>query len=478
MRAPRLCWISVLAATVACGGSPTEIVTSEVSLSLTDLTLALGDTAGVSATAFDQSGAIISDAQIRWSSTDAVGIAFVTQNGLISAIGAGTTTIIAEYDGLSAELPVTVTADLVQIASGWFHTCGVTVLGRATCWGSNASGKLGTGTLFGNGTPALVTGLTPPTATVSAGGNSSCALDGNGAAFCWGSNSRGQLGIGSFGGTVGENGESNSAQVSAVPVSGSLSFTTITIGDRHACGLTSAGEVYCWGGGGWGQLGVGTPTSVCSGEPCELRPRKIEGFTFDVVSAGLQHTCGIVTSGDAYCWGVNQSGAVGDSSRIDSFFAPNLVVGGHKYLAIDLADEHTCALTTTGAAYCWGLNGDGQLGEGSGFTQRFPVPVAGGIVFQTVTTGGSHSCALTPDGDAYCWGRNFEGELGTGTRLNSETPVLVNTSLQFASITAGATHNCGMAKTGDAYCWGWNITGQLGVGSGRDRLVPASVVGQ
>lgn len=461
--------VGILALAWACGESITQPEAASVSLSASSVTLRLGDTATVAATALDNTGAEIPGADIRWTSTDALGVAVVTQTGLISAVGAGTAKIVAEYVGLSATLDVMVTADLVHIESGSFHTCGITVLDRAACWGSNSSGKLGTGTLFNNGTPALVTGLTTPARTVSAGGNFSCALDDRGAAFCWGLNSTGQLGIGSIGSVP---------QVSAAPVTGSHSFTTITTGDRHACALTSVGEAYCWGGGGWGQLGVGTPISTCGFEPCELRPRKIEGFTFDVLSAGLQHTCGIIPGGEAYCWGVNHAGAIGDSSEIPTFFDPNPVAGGHLFQSIAGADDHTCAITTAGAAYCWGINGDGQLGQDSPFARTYPFPVSGGIVFQTVTAGGNHTCALTPDGTSYCWGRNFEGELGIGTRISSTTPVAVSSGLTFANLTAGATHSCGMADTGDAYCWGWNLVGQLGVGSGGDRLVPTLVVGQ
>jgi alpha-tubulin suppressor-like RCC1 family protein len=85
---------------------------------------------------------------------------------------------------------------------------------------------------------------------------------------------------------------------------------------------------------------------------------------------------------------------------------------------------------------------------------------------------------LTSTGAAYCWGRNLDGELGNGSRDNGGVPIAVNTQLRFTHISAGTTHTCGMSTMGEAYCWGRNETGQLGVGSGRDRLIPASVAGQ
>ena len=460
--------VGLLCAAVACGESPTEMTAVDLVVSSAAVGMQLGDTAIVTATVVDASGEPVPETTVRWSS-NGTGIVLVSQLGVITGIGSGTATVVVEHLGISTDVTVTVGVNLVSIASGAFHTCGATANGLAACWGSNASGKLGTGTLFGNVTPGLVTGLSTPSNTVIAGGSSSCALDGSGRAFCWGSNTSGQLGVGSLSGTP---------QVSAVPVSGGLSFVHLTSGDRHACGLTATGEAYCWGGGGWGQLGVGLLQSICNGEPCELRPRQIENFTFTALDAGKQHTCGIVAGGAAYCWGVNVSGAVGDSSTTPTFFDPNPVVGGHQFQSIAGADDHTCAISTGGTAYCWGINGDGQLGDSSGFTRRFPVPALGGITFETVTAGGTHTCALTSDGTAYCWGQNLMGQLGTGGRQDSAIPATVSTSVRFTSITAGATHNCAMSTDGEAYCWGWNITGQLGVGSGRDRLVPARVLGQ
>jgi alpha-tubulin suppressor-like RCC1 family protein len=459
-----VCFLGV----VACGDGLTDIATASVTVSEATVFLQLGDTATITATAMDANGEIIQDADFRWSTNGAL-IVLVSRTGQIHAIGEGSTTVVAERDGESAAVAVTVNAGLVAIESGTLHTCGITSLDRYACWGSNGDGRLGTGTLFGSRTPALVVDLAITPTAVSAGGEFSCALDVTGAAYCWGSNASGQLGFGTAG---------SDPYVRAVPVSSPVSFTTITTGQRHACALTSTGDAYCWGGGAWGQLGVGTPTSDCGLELCETRPRKIENLTFTTIAAGLQHTCGILTCGQAYCWGVNFSGTIGDSTMTEFYESPVAVAGGHSFKSISGADDHTCAITTVGAAYCWGVNNEGQIGNDFESTTRFPLPVLGGIVFEIIATGGAHSCALTPTGVAYCWGRNLEGELGNGSRDNSGVPIAVNTQVQFTEISVGNTHTCGMSTLGEAYCWGGNETGQLGVGSGLARLVPASVAGQ
>jgi alpha-tubulin suppressor-like RCC1 family protein len=465
--ASNLVGLSALAG-FACGGGLTDVTTSSVIVSEPSITMQLGDTVTVTAMALDANNEIIPDADFHWT-TNGFTIALISSTGQILGIGSGVTTVVAERDGASAAVAVTVNSDLVAIESGGFHTCGITSLDRYACWGSNASGKLGNGTLFLSATPSFVVDLTITPMAVSAGGNFSCALDVTGSAHCWGSNSSGQLGFGVAGG---------GPFVTPVAVASPVPFTAITTGDRHACALTAVGDAYCWGGGVWGQLGVGPPATQCGPELCETRPRKIDNFTFTTIAAGRQHTCGIVTGGQAYCWGANVSGTVGDGTQTEFYESPVAVAGGHTFKGISGADDHTCAITTGGAAYCWGVNNDGQIGNDSDFSTRVPAVVLGGLVFESVTTGGTHSCAVTPIGEAYCWGRNFEGELGNGLRENSGIPVAVSTQVRFASLSAGSTHNCGMSTTGEAYCWGWNLAGQLGVGNGRDRLVPASVAGQ
>ena len=132
---------------------------------------------------------------------------------------------------------------------------------------------------------------------------------------------------------------------------------------------------------------------------------------------------------------------------------------------------HTCAITMTGAAYCWGSNYAGQLGNespeppGSSST---PVPVAGDITFVSLSAGAIHTCGLTEGGTAYCWGSNSRGKLGNGTTLNSSAPVPVAGELNFRQLSAGAGYTCGIAVDGAAYCWGDNSWGQLGDGSAID----------
>jgi alpha-tubulin suppressor-like RCC1 family protein len=153
------------------------------------------------------------------------------------------------------------------------------------------------------------------------------------------------------------------------------------------------------------------------------------------VTAGSYHSCALTASGDAYCWGDGEFGQLGDSTQGST--TPQLVLGGHTFVAIAAGATHICALATGGAAYCWGNDTNGQLGTsvpldvcagtrvGDVLCSLIPVPVAGGLSFASLTTGFHHTCGVTTAGLAYCWGLNDLGQLGSQAGRGSITPVRV-----------------------------------------------------
>jgi alpha-tubulin suppressor-like RCC1 family protein len=264
-----------------------------------------------------------------------------------------------------------------MIVAGLAFSCGIAADSTAYCWGNNNDGKLGDGTTTAHDVPTPIASALK-FIDISASDLHACALDRNGAAYCWGFNGVGELG----------NGTSGSAASSSTPVavSGGLTFVDIEVGRQFSCARTAAGALYCWGGNGGGQHGVGNFSSSTT-------PRLAAGgqtFTEIGTSQGMfnAYMCG-VAAGSGNCWGENAIGEVGDGSHVDRL-TPALVTGGQTWRAIDPGREHTCGVTTGNAVFCWGDNTRGQLGIGSRQLSLVPVAVLSSNTYRGLPVGSNY----------------------------------------------------------------------------------------
>lgn len=196
------------------------------------------------------------------------------------------------------------------------------------------------------------------------------------------------------------------------------------------------------------------------------------------VAAGREHTCGLSTTGETYCWGNNTGGQLGDGTTI-SRDAPARVLTAVRFVQLAAGNAFTCGIGANGSAYCWGDDSDGQLGVGGTFMQLRPALVGGSLTFVSLTGGFVHSCGVTIDGEAYCWGSNARRQLGTTSVEKTNLPVRVGSSQKFRQISAGEFHTCAVSTDDRVYCWGWNSTGELGTGAPFGVIVatPTRVAG-
>jgi alpha-tubulin suppressor-like RCC1 family protein len=250
-------------------------------------------------------------------------------------------------------------------------------------------------------------------------------------------------------------------------------FGFVAGGFEHTCGLLGSGAAYCWGFNGSLQLGTGGANDR------DTLPHAVSGGrVFTQIDAGQGHTCAITTSNDAYCWGSSNDGALGGGGTVPVTPDPVIVSGGLKFKAIALGFNHTCGLATNGSAYCWGDNGAGVLGQDTTVLNSYtPILVAGGRTYSAITSGDFHACAIAVGGAAYCWGSNTFGALGTGDSSSHGAPTAVAGGHLFKAIDGGNVHTCGLTTGGDVYCWGSGWQGQVGNGSRSDQRAPVKVGG-
>ena len=351
------------------------------------------------------------------------------------------------------------------IDAGRSHTCALVSDGTVRCWGANRYGALGRETPQQSFVPISVYDLDDAVA-IAVGGDQSCAITRDQYAVCWGAN---------------DNGEHNFIPNAVnLPDGSSLSEVIgISTSGSHSCAVLMGGRVYCWGGNEYGQLGDGTTVSRSTATAVLAAEGGSAGAELTgarSVAAGARHTCAVVDDG-VFCWGYNGEGQLGTGDTVNSTRPRRVVEDGSGYLfdvsAVSAGLNQTCAIAH-GRARCWGNNEFGALGSGSvGGYSAVPLGVYGDWGFllagiDSISTGYDASCAVAaPHGNSnvYCWGSNGHGQLGNGAMgLASRAGAVVGFD-RAQSVTIGERHACALPRSGRPLCWGANAIGELGNGS-------------
>ncbi|MGH7476261.1 MAG: RCC1 domain-containing protein [Longimicrobiales bacterium] len=373
----------------------------------------------------------------------------------------------------------------LALGAGTFHACSLTEDGSLRCWGRNDLGQLARhpaeescelqGLVFGCSTSPAPSAQPGPFTTITLGDFHACALDTEGAAYCWGSNNVGQLGADATD-DCGSPFRSGTCSPAPIRAAAPLRFDHIDAGPFHTCGIATDGATYCWGNNSRGQLGVPRDSGLT-----RTRPARVQGDQrFVSLALGTIHSCAIDTQGQAYCWGSNLDGRLG--TQVDTLCnfvqcssVPVPVDAAVRFSAIAAGDAHTCALSTDQHAFCWGVNLLGQSGIGSWPHADRPTEVIGGFRFSHITAGDQHTCAVNTAARVYCWGFDLTDQLGTGIDHFIDVvdyPFPVDSDLDFVSIAAGVDFTCAATADGELRCWGADWAGQLGNGPAGDRPTP------
>ncbi|MFT3767224.1 MAG: hypothetical protein QM820_17135 [Minicystis sp.] len=396
---------------------------------------------------------------------------------LLAAILASGTTACGARSELGADLPSGVSPDdpcggrpceVLPLVSVTGNTSCAAVAGRVRCWGDNQGGQLGDGTIINSLVPVDVVDLSAGLVALSGGDNHTCALDTDGGVACWGGNITGELGNGST-----SNGSSNSPSTPGDVIGLSAGVRVVSAGGSHTCVVTSTGAVECWGENGEGMFTGGASTGPIT------EPVGIVGLSSGAVSVaiGVNHACAVTSAGGVLCWGHNDFGQLGDGTTTSSFVPVGVVGLSAGVTSVALGGHRTCAVTSTGAVQCWGRQ---PLGDGTAFDSLVPVTVVDlPSSAVAVTMGILHSCALTSTGSVVCWGDNTFGQLGNGSMdFSIHAPVAVTgLSSDVVAIATSYYHTCAVTSAGAVKCWGKNDHGELGDGTTMERRVPVAVVG-
>jgi hypothetical protein len=362
------------------------------------------------------------------------------------------------------------TTRFTAVSAGGRHTCAITTSAQLFCWGWNVAEQVTGGGAVVVPVPTRIQ-VSGGASAVRAGAEHTCLVTAAAGIRCWGDRRL-------------ESGRSLGSLAPYFPSPfGDARMVGVGAGMAHLCGILANEQAKCVGeyvtpdGGYLGFYGDSGLLPLYSDAPMQS------------ISGGNRFDCGLSMAGQAYCFGKNQEGELGDGGTASDqhgvrikdqpgdtlYLRFRTVAGNLVFNTLSVGWEHVCGVTA-GRVYCWGSNSHGQLGTGGTEVLRsVPTPVAGSERYDSVAAGGRHTCALA-SGKALCWGDDSFGQLGDGrTGKPAPAAVAVAGDLRFLAVSAGTDHTCAITSGGALYCWGRNDTGQLGDGSLTDSSVPQLV---
>jgi alpha-tubulin suppressor-like RCC1 family protein len=385
-------------------------------------------------------------------------------------------------------------AKLKSIFSGYHTYCAVDGGNRVFCWGDNSYNIIDTTANLTYDRPIptdIQDQFSASVINIGMGDGNLCALYSTGQIGCRGRNDFGQLG---------DNSLTDSASFTAFDQSNlqsDESFTQIDVSKRgaHACGVTTAGRIYCWGSRVLGQTGDGQTTMTPQPQATEVSNSFFNsGEYFTQVSTGTAHTCSLSNQGRIFCWGSNLSGELGVGIVFTGSSVPlSLEIGSlnnkdKRFVKVYAGNYMSCAISGAGNTFCWGSDANGMLGDGGSDTDtKEPILAVQGAsfhqneVFKSLSLGNGHVCGITASGRGFCWGEGSGGRLGDGNNSQSSLPVLLNTDF-FQDVSSGTDRpkeiasaeasSCFLSSRGDVFCWGEEGHDELGNGSEESADIP------
>lgn len=244
----------------------------------------------------------------------------------------------------------------------------------------------------------------------------------------------------------------------------------VSAGGQTSCQITRTGEAWCWGANDHGQVGDGTRVTRAA-------KTAVPGRNWSQISTGGSFTCAVKSNGTLWCWGLNNLGQMGGSGN-KAKLKPKRVGKEKTWVDVAVSWHHACAIRSNGTAWCWGSNSNGQLGDKrTARRSQEPVRVAGGYRWTKLAAGGWHTCGLTRNGAARCWGANTLGQIGDGTTKRRPGAKKVAGGHRFTDLSATWSRTCGVTTRGTIMCWGDNTQGELGNGTRTNSNVPVQVRG-